>query len=113
MDIFPLIAVFPVAQEEYDELLKYAVVVPSQHGPENMPRTLTDFRDSFRPPRETFPSSVPPHDPPYVDESATQYDWGESPSRLDGTSSDRQGTQRRNVYGVFCEIVISRNCDDL
>ncbi|KAI0240780.1 hypothetical protein LSAT2_008449 [Lamellibrachia satsuma] len=84
-------------QEEYDELLKYAVVVPSC-GQEGLPRTLTDIRDSFRPMRETFPSSVPHHDTQYVDESATQYEWGETPSRLDGTASGRDGTQGRHVY---------------
>lgn len=84
-------------------MLKYAVVVPSC-GQEGLPRTLTDIRDSFRPMRETFPSSVPHHDTQYVDESATQYEWGETPSRLDGTASGRDGTQGRHVYGVSCEF---------
>ncbi len=81
-------------------MLKYAVVVPS-HGPESMPRTLTDIRDSFRPPRETFAAPVPNLDSQYMDESATQYAWGDTPSRLEGTTSGRDGTQRRNVYGWF------------
>ena len=89
-----------ILQEEYDELLKYAVVVPS-HGPESMPRTLTDTRESFRPPRDTFPAPVPNVDSQYQDDSATQYAWGDTPSRLEGTTSGRDGTHRRPVYGRF------------
>jgi hypothetical protein len=33
-------------QDEYDELLRFAVVVPS-YNPSSIPRTLQDFRGSF------------------------------------------------------------------
>ncbi len=37
-----------ILQEEYDELLQFAVVVPS-YKPETLPKTLSDLRGSFIP----------------------------------------------------------------
>ncbi|CAH1789356.1 unnamed protein product [Owenia fusiformis] len=43
-------------QDEYDELLKYAVVVPN-FDPKGLPRSITDMRSSFMP-RRTMPNTI-------------------------------------------------------